>query len=438
MKNKLMFLVKYSLMKKIKSKWFLFINLFLMILIASLLNIDTIISAFGGDFDEPTKIKVIDKTGYTYPILEQSFNTMLDYIPDGIKVSLDDISVSEAEAKKEIKDNKQVLIVIQEDKENTVNARVISYTSVDNILYQVIVASLNSAKASVAMAKSNIDPIELAKINKGIDIKSEYINTDKKVTDQNIDTIMAFVAPVIVLPFFFLLTYLVQMIGAEINEEKTTRGMEIIISNVSPKIHLASKVISGNLFVFIQAVIMLSSIGIGFLIRRISGASIGINIPGIDFGSIFDLMKESGLYDKLIYIVPVALIIIILTFVAYSLLAGILASMTTSIEDYQQLQTPMMLILVFSYYLAMLSPTFEGATFIRVVSYIPFVSGLLTPVLLIVGQIGLLDIILSLVLLLGTIYLLTKYGLRIYKVGILNYSTSKLWTKMFKAAGSKI
>ena len=36
---------------------------------------------------------------------------------------------------------------------------------------------------------------------------------------------------------------------------------------------------------------------------------------------------------------------IILTFVAYSLLAGILASMTTNVEDFQQLQTPIVIIL---------------------------------------------------------------------------------------------
>jgi len=32
-----------------------------------------------------------------------------------------------------------------------------------------------------------------------------------------------------------------------------------------------------------------------------------------------------------------------------------------------------------------------------------------------------------------TVWLLIKYGLRIYKVGILNYSSKDLWKKMFKA-----
>ena len=53
-----------------------------------------------------------------------------------------------------------------------------------------------------------------------------------------------------------LIIFLVQMIGAEVNEEKTTKSMEIIISNVSPKTHFLSKVLSSNLFVIIQGLLL--------------------------------------------------------------------------------------------------------------------------------------------------------------------------------------
>ena len=49
------------------------------------------------------------------------------------------------------------------------------------------------------------------------------------------------------------------------------------------------------------------------------------------------------------------------------------------------------------------------------------------------GEITLLDIGISVAVLLGTIFLLYKYGLRVYKVGILNYSSSNLWKKIFNA-----
>ena len=118
---------------------------------------------------------------------------------------------------------------------------------------------------------------------------------------------------------------------------------------------------------------------------------------------------------------------------AYSLLAGILASMTTNIEDFQQLQTPIVIISLIGYYLAMMAGMFEGAIFIKVLSFVPLISAILSPSLLVLGQIGIIEVIISIMITIGFIYLLIKYGLRIYKVGILNYSSKDLWKKMFKA-----
>ena len=61
MTNKLMFLTKMSLNKKIKTKWFLVANLIFAILVIGLLNIDSVIKFFGGDFDETQEILVIDE-----------------------------------------------------------------------------------------------------------------------------------------------------------------------------------------------------------------------------------------------------------------------------------------------------------------------------------------------------------------------------------------
>ena len=127
----------------------------------------------------------------------------------------------------------------------------------------------------------------------------------------------------------------------------------------------------------------------------------------------------------------------VLTFVAYSLLAGILASMTTNAEDYQQVQGPMLIILVIGYYLSVIAGMFEGSIFIKILSFVPLISAILSPSLLVMGQIGILEIIISTLLMIITNYLLIKYGIRIYKVGILNYSSAGMWKKMFKSLRNK-
>ena len=107
--------------------------------------------------------------------------------------------------------------------------------------------------------------------------------------------------------------------------------------------------------------------------------------------------------------------------------------MTTNMEDFQQTQTPIVIVSLLGYYLSMMAVMFDGSIFIRVLSYVPFISALLSPTLLALGQIGIIDIIISILLSSGVVYLLYKYGLKIYKVGILNYSSTNLWKKMFKA-----
>ena len=76
MKNKLEYLTKMSLNRKIKSKWFLAANILLALLIVIVFNIDSVITFFGGDFNEKTKVYVIDHTGYSYEIFREQLNTI--------------------------------------------------------------------------------------------------------------------------------------------------------------------------------------------------------------------------------------------------------------------------------------------------------------------------------------------------------------------------
>ena len=274
---------------------------------------------------------------------------------------------------------------------------------------------------------------EINNIYAPIEIERTFLNEKMNSEDENMEIIVTTVFPIIILPFFMLTIFLVQMIGAEVNDEKATRGMEIIISNVSPKTHFFSKVIAGNLFVIMQGALLIVYAGIGLFIRKLIGGSSIVGGLGNEVSNILNSVMNSGFGEKLIYILPLTLILMLLTFLAYSLLAGILASMTTNTEDFQQLQTPIMIISLIGYYLAMMAGVFQGSLFIKIISFIPFISAILSPSLLVLSQIGIIEIMISIILTIITIWVLIKYGLKIYKVGILNYSSKDLWKKMWKA-----
>ena len=81
------------------------------------------------------------------------------------------------------------------------------------------------------------------------------------------------------------------------------------------------------------------------------------------------------------------------------------------------------------FYSAMFSWMFKGSLFIKILSYIPFISPFLVPVLAIMNQITIVDILISLGVLVGTIALIMYFGMGIYKTAILNYSNTKIWDR---------
>ena len=425
MNKKFWYLTKLSFNKKVKSKWFVITNVILLVAIVALLNIQSIIEFFGGDFESKTNVLVVDNAN-AYEIFKTNLETYES--DENFEVSLSSESVDEITSDLT---NEDLVVVLNVNAEEYLTSEVISNEKIDSLTYQIILQALNSTKTTVGMLDANIDPNVLASISTSITVDRTILN-EEATTDENMDMVMSSVFPTLILPFFMLIIFLVQMVGGEICEEKTTRSMEIIIANVSPKAHLLAKVLASNLFVLLQGLLLIIYAVIAYIISLyLSGSAVaGMSI---DFGSILDALNLSEMSNALILVIPITLIMIVLSFAAYALVAGILASMTVNIEDFNQLQTPIVLLSLAGYYLAIMAAMFDGSIFIRIVSYIPFLSVFISPTLFLLGQITIFDMIISVVILILFIYILLKFGLKVYKTGILNYSSGKVWSKLFKA-----
>lgn len=206
--------------------------------------------------------------------------------------------------------------------------------------------------------------------------------------------------------------------------------MEIIISNVPAKVHFLCKIASSTIFVIAQSLLLLLYSGLGFLIH--GGIGTGLGESNI-IGNLLASLQASGTLDLLAKGAPILIVIFLLSFFVYATLAGVLASMTTSAEDFQQLQTPLMIVLMLGYYIGIMAAAFKGSIFIRIISYIPFLSSMVAPITYILGETTIVDLGISAVVLLVACIFLFKYGIRVYKVGILNYSSKDLWKKVFKS-----
>jgi ABC-2 type transport system permease protein len=128
-----------------------------------------------------------------------------------------------------------------------------------------------------------------------------------------------------------------------------------------------------------------------------------------------------------------ALIFFLLGYFLYATLAAFLGSLVSRIEDIQQMITPMTMMVVAGFMIAMFGLNKPEAPFVTITSYIPF----FTPMLMFM-RVGMLSLpawepILGILILLVTIAILAVFGARVYRGGVLMYGKSNSFKDIKKA-----
>ena len=161
MGNKLKFLIGQSFHKKIDSKQFIIVNIIIALLVIGLTNIDSIIKAFGGDFNEAQQIYVVDNTNELYDDFSSSLTAISSNTTKGsesLKYKVDKYTGSIDDAKAYVqKNNKTWVIIFDKDSTNYVKATIVSEAYIDTINYQVLSSVINSIKGKYAIKVSGID-----------------------------------------------------------------------------------------------------------------------------------------------------------------------------------------------------------------------------------------------------------------------------------------
>lgn len=430
MKSKFGYLIKYSLKKKINTKWFKVVNILLCLLLVFIINMDSVINFFGGDFNEKDKIYVVDNAG-SYNSFSNYLQTLAESLDLGeYEVILDNTVLNN---KDELDD--KVVVVINRNATDFIDSEIVSFDTVSRSTYEVIVNSLNAVKSEMVLQTSGMSADEIARLTSPVSITETVLNEDAK-DNQTKEMLSGVVTTVVIVPFFILIVTMVQMLGAEINDEKTSRGMEVIISSVPAKMHFASKVLAALSYVLIQGGLLFLYGFLGVMIRKVMVSGSDAGISGM-FSETIEMLKNAGVFDLLLKGAIPLIILFIVSFALYAVVSAVLASMTTNNEDFQQLQTPLMIIMLVGYYVALMAVVFDGAVFINVLAFVPMLSVMIAPTLYLLGEMSLVALTLTTLVTIVATYIIYHYGLRIYKVGILNYSSSKLWKKMFKSLKQK-
>ncbi|MDQ0153740.1 ABC transporter permease [Robertmurraya andreesenii] len=409
--NNFWIILFHTYLTKLKTKSFIITTILTVVLVLGLTNMSNIINFFN-DGDGDDKIAVLDETGVLFEPLKEQLKVT------GADVPLEAFAAGDKEAEKGVKDGKyKGLLILTFDANELPVATYKAMSISDSTFVTTLSGALQQIKTQLAASQINLTQEQLAKLYEPVPIEKVALEKNAK-TEEELSQARGLVYVLLFVIYFAVIMY-ANMIAMEVATEKSSRVMEILISSVSPIKQMFAKIIGIALLSLTQLAVLL---GIGYF-------SIKKNIDSMegDFFSFF------GFGDIPLATIIYAIIFFLLGYFLYATLAAFLGSLVSRIEDVQQMITPMTLLVVAGFMIAMFGLGQPETPFITITSYIPF----FTPMLMFM-RVGMLTLptwepILGIVILLVSIILLAFFGARVYKGGVLMYGKSNSFKDIKKA-----
>lgn len=211
-----------------------------------------------------------------------------------------------------------------------------------------------------------------------------------------------------------------QMVATNVATEKSSRAMELLITSAKPASMMFGKVVASCLAGLLQ---LIAVFGSAMLFYNLNRSCWGDN-PII--ASIFDMPLELLVY---------MLIFFILGFFIYAFLYGAIGSTASKVEDINTSVMPLTLLFIAAFLVVIFSMTGGSVdnTVMRICSYLPFTSPMAMFTRIAMSTVPLYEIILSIAILIVSVFGVGILSAKIYRVGVLLYGTTPKISSILKA-----
>ncbi|MED1712987.1 ABC transporter permease [Bacillus paralicheniformis] len=404
--NKFWIVLFHTYLSKLKTKSFIISTVITLALVVLVTNLGSIISMFD-DGGEGDKIAVIDRSNQLY----DTFAQQVKALDTDEALEVEKADKPEKELEKDVRDEKlEGILILDRDKKGVLKGTYKALEIADSTAVSTIEQALSQAKVAVGTAELNVPQEKLSELFTPVKVNSVALKEGAK-TEEELQKATGLVYVVLFVIYFSVLTY-ASMIATEVATEKSSRVMEILISSVPPVQQMFAKL-------FGVALLGLTQIAALFLVGYLSLQS-SQEKGGDTADMIKGFLDISGVPTAtLVY----AAIFLMLGYFLYATLAAFLGSVVSRIEDVQQMISPMILLVVAGFVIAMVGLSTPDSTFITVTSFIPFFA----PMIMFL-RVGVLDIpfweaALGIGITALTIVILAVIGARVYKGGVLMYTS---------------
>ena len=409
--NSFWIILLHTYLTKLKSKSFIITTILTVVIVLGLTNIQNIINLFDKGGAKET-VAVLDETGKLYEPLKQQ----LAAINKEIKLTV--YSHNEKEAEKAVAAGDfDALIQLRLNQEQLPEAVFKAMSIADTSLFTDLQTGLQQLKTTLAATKLNLTQGQLTKLYEPVNFKKIALEKNAK-TEEELNQARGLVYFLLFIIYFAVIMY-ANMIAMEVATEKSSRVMEILISSVSPIKQMFAKILGVGLLSLTQLVV--------FLLVGYYSLKNNMNSFQDGFWDVF------GFGNVPVMTIIYAVVFFILGYFLYATLAAFLGSLVSRIEDVQQMITPMTLLVVAGFMIAMFGLGKPDTSFITITSYFPF----FTPMIMFL-RVGMLsisawEVTLGIAILVATIIVLAIFGARVYRGGVLMYGKSSSFKDIKKA-----
>lgn len=409
--NNFWLILFHTYLSKLKTKSFLVTTAVTILILLGLTNMNRIIETFNED-DTIEKIAVVDVSGQLY----EPYKEQVAAVNKEIKLSL--FKGSEEEAEKAVEKDQFIgMILLKVNQENLPEATYKAMSITDSTTYGELQTSLQQLKTMIAASHINLTQAQLQKLYEPAVFEKVALEENAK-TEEELNQARGLVYVMLFVIYFAVIMY-ANMIAMEVATEKSSRVMEILISSVSPIKQMFAKILGIGLLSLTQLGLMLI----------VSYFSVQSNLDTMK-GGFFEFFGFGNLpLGTIIY----GVVFFILGYFLYATLAAFLGSLVSRIEDVQQMITPMTLLVVAGFMIAMFGLNKPEAPFVIVTSFIPFFTPMLMFLRVGMLSIPIWEVALGIGILLATIAALAIFGARVYKGGVLMYGKSNSFKDIGKA-----
>lgn len=317
-------------------------------------------------------------------------------------------------AKKAVKKEKIDGYLVFETQKNQVKAVYYGSSPIDDELKPKVKSYLQVLQSQLNLQQAQLAPHQL----KALQQQPQYTEIlQKNHQDDKLVKMLSLII-VIMVVYMILISYS-GITAQEIASEKGTKIMEIIFSSTTAAKYFLGKIL--GIFGVIVTQLIIYIVGGWATYRWALHAKITASF----------MRYNQAIINKVLgNLLNVNLIFLILGVVIYTILAAFSGALVAKPEDSSKAAQSTTMISLIAFFLAFAFITNPEQILPQILSYVPFFSSFMMPIRIINGQVGSLEVILSLVILIVSIVGLTVYISKIYQGVILQTDDTSFWKRL--------